>query len=119
MSRLKVLFHVNEEEKWNTALANVTNLFKDVGDGAADVVVLANGPSVKAYVDSGKLKVMEELARKGALFLACRNSLKKMCEEQTGACVNESTLPDFVKVVPAGVTEIIKRQMDGFAYIKP
>ena len=28
-------------------------------------------------------------------------------------------LPDFVRVVPAGVVEIAQRQEEGFSYIKP
>ncbi|MCL4456897.1 MAG: hypothetical protein M1147_10265 [Nitrospirae bacterium] len=47
MEKLKVLFHVSENEKRNTSLGNITNLLKDVGDEGADVVVLANGLSVK------------------------------------------------------------------------
>ncbi|MEW6740512.1 MAG: DsrE family protein [Nitrospirota bacterium] len=118
MNRLKVLFHVNENEKWNVALGNITNLIKDVGEGNADIVVLANGPSVAAYADAEKIEIMKDLSEKGAKFLACRNSLKKMCADNV-ICINEENLPSFVGVVPAGITEIIKRQHEGYAYVKP
>lgn len=117
MSKLKVLFHVNENGKWDTALANATNLLKDIGPEGADAVVLANGPSVAAYVDDKKQSIMESLASQGVTFLACRNSLKKMCEGNL--CISEEGLPKFVTVVPAGVTELARRQADGYAYIKP
>ncbi|MGD1076474.1 MAG: DsrE family protein, partial [Thermodesulfovibrionales bacterium] len=55
---------------------------------------------------------MENLSKRGVLFLACRNALTA---QQIGA----ESLPDFVTIVPAGITEIVKRQADGFAYIKP
>jgi intracellular sulfur oxidation DsrE/DsrF family protein len=118
MDRLKVLFHVNENEKWNIALGNITNLIKDVGEGNADIVVLANGPSVAAYADAEKIEIMKGLSEKGTRFLACRNSLKKMCADNV-ICISEENLPPFVGVVPAGITEIIKRQNEGYAYVKP
>jgi intracellular sulfur oxidation DsrE/DsrF family protein len=118
MYKLKVLFHINELDRWPVALANITNLIKDLGDNAADIVVLANGPSVKAYADEEKVAVMQELSEKGTLFQACRNSLKKLCADGN-VCIKEETLPLFVQVVPAGITEIIRRQADGYAYVKP
>jgi intracellular sulfur oxidation DsrE/DsrF family protein len=118
MERLKVLFHVNEKEKWTAALGNITNLIKDVGEGSVDVLVLANGPSVAAYADAEKIETMEGLSEKGVKFLACRNSLKKMCSDRV-ICIDENNLPPFVGVVPAGITEIIKRQHEGYAYVKP
>ncbi len=117
MKRLKVLFHINEVEKWDTALGNITNLLKDVGEDGVDAVVLANGPSVNAYIDDAKLEKIKGLMDKGVKFLTCRNSLKKMCS--AGVCISEETLPSFIGVVPAGITEIIKMQADGYAYVKP
>jgi intracellular sulfur oxidation DsrE/DsrF family protein len=118
MNKLKVIFHVNENERWNIALGNITNLIKDVGEENVDIVVLANGPSVAAYVDQEKIEIMKGLSEKGAKFLACRNSLNKMCAEGI-ICINEESLPIFVQVIPAGITEIIKKQQEGYAYVKP
>ncbi|MEC4684461.1 MAG: DsrE family protein [Nitrospirota bacterium] len=118
MSKLRVIFHVNETLKWDVALANITNLLRDVGDSGAEVLVLSNGPSVEAYADGEKMKKIEELAGHGVKFLACRNSLKNLCASGT-LCLNEENLPVFIGVVPAGVTELIRRQAEGFAYIKP
>lgn len=118
MERLKVLFHINELEKWDTALGNMINLLKDVGEEAVDAVVLANGPSVNAYGNDKKLSVMKSLSDRGIRFLACRNSLRKMCSSGD-SCINEDNLPSFIKTVPAGITAIIKIQSDGYAYVKP
>ena len=117
MEQLKVLFHINELEKWDTALGNITNLLKDVGDDGADAVALANGPSVMAYTDENTLEKIKALQEKGAKFMTCRNSLKKMCSGDV--CMAESSLPSFVEVVPAGITAIIKMQAAGYAYVKP
>ena len=118
MNRLKVLFHVNEIDRWNVALGNIANLINDVGKDNVDAVVLANGPSVAAYADAEKVETMKGLFEKGIKFLACRNSLKKMCSEGV-VCIKEENLPSFVSVVPAGITEIIKKQHEGYAYVKP
>lgn len=117
MERLKVLFHINEPERWDTALGNITNLLKDVGEDGVDAVVIANGPSVNAFIDEEKLKSIKVLLDKGVKFLTCKNSLKKMCS--AGVCISEENLPSYIGVVPAAITEIIKMQRDGFAYIKP
>lgn len=118
MGKLKVLFHVNEVDRWDVAFGNITNLINDVGQGNADVAVLANGPSVAVYADAEKVETMKGLADKGAKFLVCRNSLKKMCSGGP-VCMSEGNLPPFVLVVPAGITEIIKKQHEGYAYVKP
>jgi hypothetical protein len=115
---LKVLFHVNEMERWSVTLGNIKNLFIDVGEQGADVVVLANGGSVAAYGEPEIIALIQELSDKGATFIACRNSLKKLCSS-SDVCVNENALPHFIKVVPAGITELIKRQAAGYAYVKP
>jgi hypothetical protein len=115
---LKVLFHVNEMDRWDTALGNMANLIKDVGPGGADIKLIANGPAVAAYSDASRLEAMRALAADGAVFIACRNSLKKMCSG-ADVCLTEEALPPFIKVVPAGITEIIRSQSEGFAYVKP
>jgi intracellular sulfur oxidation DsrE/DsrF family protein len=118
MGKLKALIHINEPIKWDVALGNIANLYKDIGDGNADVVVLANGPSVTAYGDEKKLEIIEELTKKGARFICCRNSLKKLCSSSE-TCIIEETLPSYITVVSAGITEIIRKQMEGYPYIKP
>ncbi len=115
---MKVLFHVNENDRWNIAFGNITNLIKDVGEDVVEIVVLANGHAVESLVDDEKIKTMKEVIGKGVRFLICRNSLKMMCAGAT-ACIDMNSIPSFLEVVPAGITEIIRRQMDGYAYVKP
>lgn len=116
MERLKVLFHVNEPERWKRALVNVRNFINDVGQGQADIEIVANGAGVTDYagdvVKSELIKEMKVLHSQGVVFAACRNALKMHA-------MDESILPDFVLVVPAGITEIAKKQAEGYAYIKP
>ncbi|ACX52332.1 Domain of unknown function DUF1791 [Ammonifex degensii KC4] len=127
MDKLKVLFHVNEPDRWQRALGNITNFLNDVGQGNADIEVLANGEAVSVFKSrcmltgsggccgtaSGSLMdQMKKLSEMGVSFVVCRNALKAQS-------IEEESLPNFVTVVPAGITEIARKQAEGYAYIKP
>jgi len=111
---MKALFHIDENERWPRVLLNIENFLRDVGPGGADIEVVANGAGVLAYRgEQGELTArMAELARGGVVFAACRNALN-----MNG--IADDALPAFVTVVPAGITEIVKKQEAGYAYIKP
>lgn len=115
MEKYKAIFHVNESSKWGALLANINNLMKDLGKDNVVIEVVANGMAVTDYVVSDHNSVInkvEEAARDGVRFTACKNSL-------VGNSIAENAVPWFVKVVPAGVTELIKKQAEGYGYIKP
>ncbi len=118
MERLKALFHINENERWKVLFANINNLLSDAKQDNVDAVVIANGLAVYGYTDPEKISVIEQLASAGVNFIACRNSLTSMCQDGV-ACIKEDLLPPFVAVVPAGITEIIRREKAGYAYVKP
>jgi len=117
MNEMMLLLHVSDNERWSIALGNAINFIEDAGEDCADVVIVANGTAPASYAYSDKIKKMEALADKGAQFIACRNSLKKLCVEGL-VCIDESALPTFVKVVPAGISEIVHKQREGYAYVK-
>ena len=68
MGKLKVLFHINEVDRWDVAFGNIANLINDVGEDNVDVAVLANGPSVAAYADAEKVEAMKGLSELLAAF---------------------------------------------------
>lgn len=128
MDKLKVLFHIDESDRWQRVLVNITNFLNDVGQGNAAVEVVANGEAVSVFRSrcllagsggqccgpaTGSLtEQMKKLSEIGVNFAACRNALKAQS-------IDERSLPDFVTVVPAGITEIARKQAEGYAYIKP
>lgn len=116
MDNFKVIFHINESNKWNILLANVSNLIKDLGNENVTIEVLANGGAVAEYIFADKksdlLNRIDSMSKLDVTFTACRNSL-------IGNNIDEKLVPDYVKVVPAGVTELVKKQTEGYAYIKP
>jgi len=111
---MKVLFHINEAERWPRVILNISNFICDVGPGRASVEVVANGAGVLGYGPDKRdlLEKMEELHGQGVVFAACRNALNMHD-------FGEELLPPFVRVVPAGITEIVEKQDAGYAYIKP
>ena len=58
------------------------------------------------------LTVIQNLSNLGVNFVACNNAMKAMGIEQ-------KQLTPFVKIVLVGVLELIERQAEGYAYIKP
>lgn len=111
---VSVIFHIDENQKWALLLKNVRN-FMQAAENKTTVEVLANSDAVEFYLrnnsDSG-VPVMRELSARGVRFVACGNALR-------GYGIPKEQLAPFVDVVPAGVLELVEKQMEGYAYIKP
>ena len=112
----RVVFHIDEGtiSKANMVLHNVKNLLDDLGKDEVDVIVLANGEGVKAFLQRPNVHraQIRRLADQGVEFLACGNCLRFLGLES-------DDMLDAVRVVPAGVSELVKRQAEGWAYVRP
>ncbi|MBG9988691.1 DsrE family protein [Aerococcaceae bacterium DSM 111176] len=104
---MKVLFHVDEADKWKMTLANVNNFLSEVI--AAEITVLANGEAVKYYSQNNDISA-DLLERVD--FVACQNSLN-------GFEIDQQELDERIRIVAAGVVEIAKKQEAGYSYIRP
>jgi intracellular sulfur oxidation DsrE/DsrF family protein len=112
---IKVIFHVDEMEKWTLALHNVQNMLNALEGRDLTVEVLANSEAVRFYTVSDHNAAslqMSDLAKAGVLFAACNNALNSLG-------IQKDQLPEFIQVVPAGVLELAEKQQQGYAYIKP
>ncbi|QUX95608.1 hypothetical protein C0J08_09355 [Marinomonas sp. CT5] len=123
MQSVKVIFHIDEVEKWPLLLANVRNLVKVVDVSASCIAVLVNSKAVIIFDEQNSASspkvalashsdLIQELVEQGVKFKLCQNSLK-------GFGIAAESLSDDLEVVPVGVLELIEKQADGFAYIKP
>ncbi|KRK87378.1 DsrE family protein [Lentilactobacillus sunkii] len=109
----KVVFHIDEPEKWDHTLSNVTNLL-DYGRTNKEeyhIVVLVNGDAITGYLDERLRNAVEQFSREGVRFHACNNS---MYSHQ----IKETQLPENVEIVSAGVADLVSLQEQGFAYVK-
>lgn len=109
---LKVVFHVDEVDRWSMVLTNA-KYFKALEPNSS-VIILANGSAVLFYIHphTSLVELTHALQKDGIQFEACRNALK-------GYGIAEAILPQYVMPVDSGVVELAKRQADGYAYIRP
>ncbi len=116
MAAYKVIFHLDEPSKGRAdqVMTNITNLLNDLGDGNVEVELLANGGGVRALAKGpeGQAEPVELLAKRGVRFVACQHSLEHLN-------LSREDLLDLVEVVPAGISELVKKQSEGWAYIRP
>ncbi len=111
-----LLVHVDlpDATRMGIAISNIT--FYNIALKGQDytVIVLANAGAVQfmQHTNNPHANSMAELNAVGVSFRVCQNALNK-------AGLTKEDLLDFVQIVPAGIVEIVDRQRDGFAYIKP
>lgn len=112
----KVIFHIDELNKWKLLLKNVVNLLEAIDIQKYNIEVLANSEAVKLYSVNEELDEsidsMKKLNNKGVSFVACNNALMAYH-------IKKDDLFDFINIVPVGVLELINKQSEGYAYIKP
>ena len=114
-ARNKIVFQVSDAEpaKWNLTLNNVKNVQTDLGANNVDIEVVAYGPGLgmlKAGSIAGN-RVAEALAA-GVSVVACENTMKNQ------KITRDDMLPR-IGFVEAGVVQLMKRQQQGWAYIRP
>ena len=111
--RLVIQVSDNDPAKWSLALSNARNVQEDLGAAHVQIEIVAYGPGVNML--KAESKVADGLA--GALdgnigLIACENTM-------TNTKVNRSEMYGGIAYVKAGVSHIMKRQREGWAYIRP
>lgn len=114
-ARHKVVFQVsdNDPAKWNLTLNNIRNVQQDLGGENVAIELIAYGPGLNMLkLDSPVAARVAETLGSGAGVFACENT---MINTKTG----KSDLLPNIGFVKAGVTALILRQSEGWAYIRP
>jgi len=111
----KVVIQVsdNDPAKWNLALNNAKNIQQDLGKGNVDIELVAYGPGLNMLkLDSAvSMRVGDALAQ-GVKILACENTM-------TNTRTTRADMLPNIGYVPAGVVELMEKQQQGWAYIRP
>lgn len=113
--RHKLVIQVSDNDlaKWNLALNNARNVQDDLGAANVELEIVAYGPGI------GMLKMeapvaarVSDAAKAGVKIIACENTMRgqKLAKEDMNASVS---------YVQAGVTEIMRKQGEGWAYLRP
>ncbi|MCF7983997.1 MAG: DsrE family protein [Thiohalocapsa sp.] len=116
--KMKVVYHVSDEDKVSFALNNIQNHIDGAGGPEnVEIVLVSHGPAVKRFVDieavdrvrTGVAKLQEQ----GVTLEACRNTLTALNVDA------DELLPDFVIAEQGGVVRIAELQSRGYVYIRP
>lgn len=107
----KVVFHIVEKNKWGMVLKNAQNIKNAMP--TTEIVIISVGESILGYSTDTDIKADLEAAKTLEIdLIACNNSLEAFE-------VAKEDLLEIVEVVPAGMVEMVKRQADGYFYIRP
>jgi intracellular sulfur oxidation DsrE/DsrF family protein len=99
--------------KWTLALNNARNLQSDLGAQNVDIEIVAYGPGIGMLkLDSPVASRLDEAIASGIKVAACENTMR-------GQKLAKADMLPRLEYVPAGVTEIMKKQQQGWAYIRP
>lgn len=110
-----VVIQVSEADpaKWEMALINARNVRKAYRDKNVGIEIVAYGPGLKMLrKDSPLSSGLEEASKNGVKLLACGNTMSM-------THTSREELNHAVGIVPAGVVEIMERQQEGYAYVRP
>ncbi|WP_247596884.1 DsrE family protein [Hydrogenophaga sp. PAMC20947] len=113
--RPAVVFQVsdNDPAKWNLALNNARNVQADYGADQVDIEIVAYGPGIHMLkADSVTSNRVAEAAKAGVNVVACQNTMDALK-------LTKTDMQASVGYVPAGVVEIMKRQKEGWSYVRP
>ncbi len=111
--RIVIQVSDNDPAKWNLALNNAKNLQDDVGAANVDIEIVAYGPGIGMLkLESPTGARIAEAIKGHVKVLACENTMR-------GQKLTKDDMLSGISYVPAGVTEIMKRQGEGWAYLRP
>jgi len=113
--RPRVVIQVSDADpaKWNLALNNAKNIQTDLGAPNVDIEIVTYGPGLGMLkAESVVANRVDDALKDGVKVLACENTMRNQ------KLVKEDMLPK-VGYVSAGVVEIMEKQQQGWAYIRP
>ncbi len=103
----------NDPAKWNLALNNAQNMQQALGKDKVTIEIVAYGPGLNMLKAQSKVAARVNAAMDQSVdIVACGTTMRKMK-------ITKADLIGGSRVVPGGVIEIMKRQSEGWAYIRP
>lgn len=111
----KVIFQVSEADpaKWNLTLNNAKNVQSDLGKDQVEIEIVAYGPGIGMLkADSLVGNRVDDAAAAGVKIVACENTMKAQK-------LKKDDMLKSAAYVSAGVVELMQKQQQGYAYIRP
>ena len=110
----RALFQVtdNDPARWTMILNNMQNLREGVAGEPVEIELVAYGPGLLMLKSDSSVKQrIAEALKSGVKVNACQNTMNGM----------KLTAPDMlpeIGYVPSGVVEVMRKQQQGWAYIR-
>ena len=111
----RVVVQVSEADpaRWNLVLNNVKNLQDELGADKVAIEVVAYGPGIGMLkLDAPSNSRVSDAIKSGVAIQACENTMRNQ------KLVRADMHPG-IAYVPAGVVAIVRRQQQGWAYLRP
>lgn len=111
----KLIFQVTDSQpqKWYLTLSNARNVQQELGRKNVRIEIVVYGPGLDMVLLETEMgeKIDEALAQ-GISIIACENTM-------IGHKLTRADMYPGLKYVKAGVVHLMKRQQEGWAYIRP
>jgi intracellular sulfur oxidation DsrE/DsrF family protein len=114
-AKQRVVFQVSDADpaKWNLALNNARNVQAELGKENVMVEIVAYGPGLGMLKADSKVEMrLAQALTDNVGLLACENTM-------VNTKTTKADMYPGISYVMAGVTHIMKRQREGWAYIRP
>ena len=113
--RSKIVLQMSEADpaKWNLALNNAKNVQDELGAANVDIEIVAYGPGIGMLkLDSVVNSRVADLSKAGIKVVACENTMRnqKLVAADMHPAAGYAT---------SGVVHIMKRQSEGWSYVRP
>lgn len=111
----KVIIQVSDNDpgKWNLALNNAKNVQEDYGKDKVKIEIVAYGPGLGMLkLDSPVAGRITEATADGVALVACENTMRKQK-------LTQADMVPGIGFVKSGVPELMEKQREGYAYIRP
>ena len=103
----------NDPAKWNLALNNAKNVQDDLGAANVDIEIVVYGPGISMLkLESSSGSRIAEAMKANVKIVACENTM-------LGAKLTRDDMLGGISYVKAGVIEIMEKQGEGWAYVRP
>jgi intracellular sulfur oxidation DsrE/DsrF family protein len=111
----KLVIQVSDGDpaKWNMALNNARNVQTELGQDKVEIEIVAYGPGIGMLkADAAISNRVTEAMDTGVRLVACENTM-------TNQKLSKADMHDKISYAPAGVVQLMKRQREGWVYIRP
>ncbi len=110
-----VLFQIDTDSPatWTVAVHNIRNLQEASRPRKVRIEIIAFGPGLRMLLKTSPVaRDLMTLHRSGVVIAACKSGVKKQ-----GLRLKD--ISAIVRYVPSGIAEIVRREREGWAYVRP